>query len=101
MGAPDHVIAALEATRDDDDFDVWPENWEPLQAFLQVSTQWRVASRGGGMEPVQVYWIGLDYAAVAAFFSGAGISAGPDIWQGLRVIEAAARNRLNGIVETD
>lgn len=94
-------MASLEAERDDDDFAVWPENWAAVEAFLFVSTQWRVVPRGGGMVPMQTYWIGLDYAAAAAGFAGAGIAATPDIWRGLRVMEAAARNALNGIVETD
>ena len=49
----------------------------------------------------QVYWQGLDYAGVEAGLRGNGIDATPDIWAGLRVMEAAARNALNGIVETD
>lgn len=95
------MVASLES-RDSADFEVWPENWETLIAFLSVSTQWRTASfSGGGMAPMQVIYQGLDYTAVRAGLEGLGIAATPAIWRGLRTMEAAARNALNGLRETD
>jgi hypothetical protein len=38
---------------------------------------------------------------VAAGLNGLGLAATPQIWADLKVMEAAARNRLNGIMETD
>jgi Phage related hypothetical protein (DUF1799) len=67
-----------------------------VEAFLFVSTQWRLASVGGGMGPQMIYWIGLDYTSVKAGLEGAGIAATPEIWHGLRIMEAAARKVLNG-----
>lgn len=64
-------------------------------AFLSVSTQWRmvaVVTQLGG----QTYYQGLDYAGVEAGLRGAGVVATPALWADLRVIEAAARNTLNG-----
>lgn len=98
FGAPAEVLATLDAGQADADFEVWAENWDTLSAFLAVQTQWRAIARG--MDG-QVYWQGLDYAGVEAGLRGNGIDATPDIWAGLRVMEAAARNALNGIVETD
>jgi hypothetical protein len=72
-----------------------------LCAFLKVATQWRVATLGGGLEPSGVYWLGLDYTAVAAGLAGHGIAASPPIWEGLRLMEAAAKNVLNGAAESD
>ena len=92
------MLATLEAEIVGDDLEVWAENWGTLSAFLAFQTQWRAIARG--MEG-QVYWQGLDYAGVEAGLRGSGIDATPDIWAGLRVMEAAARNALNGIVETD
>ncbi len=43
------------------------------------------------------YWQGLDYAGVAAGLVGTGIAATPALWGDLRIIEAAARNALNGV----
>lgn len=101
MGAPEDLVAALEARSDDDEFEVWDENWEAVNAFLFVSTQWRTTAIGGGMEPGRIYWSGLDYAGVAAGLTGAGFASTPELWSALRVMEAAARNVLNGIEEAD
>lgn len=98
MGASDEVIATLEKSGDDDAFEIWSENWEVAEAFLCVSTQWRAIARG--MEGA-VYYQGLDYAGVGAGLAGAGVAVSPDIWAGLRVMEAAARNMLNGIRSSD
>lgn len=98
MGAPDEVIAALEGSEADAAFEVWSENWEAVCAFLCVCTQWRAIGKGmdGG-----VYWQGLDYAGVAAGLAGAGIEATPKLWAELRIMEAAARNELNGVKVLD
>jgi hypothetical protein len=96
-GAPEEVIARIEADAERHEFEVWPENWNALRAFLFVSTQWRTAVIGGGMAPGRLYWIGLDYGAVAAALAGGGLDASPEVWDGLRAMEAAARNALNGV----
>lgn len=84
------MIATLRA---DDALEVWPENRAAVDAFLAVASQWRAIARPDG----SVYWQGLDYAGVAAGLRGAGIKATPALWGDLRVMEAAARDRLNGI----
>lgn len=78
-------------------FQVFPENWPALKAFLAVSTQWRAITRMDG----SVYWQGLDYAGAERGFALAGIDIDPALWGDVRVMEAAARNRLNGIMESD
>ena len=37
-------------------FEVWEENWQALELFLKLQTQWRVGMNG---------LIGLDYCALA------------------------------------
>lgn len=69
-----------------------------MLAFVAVSTQWRPPVFGPAGN---AYWQGLDYAGVEAGLRLAGISPTPDIFAGLRLMEGAARNQLNGIVETD
>lgn len=76
-----------------DEIEVWPENRAAVEAFLVASTQWRAVPRADG----SVYWQGLDYAGVAAGWRGAGIRSRPTLWADVRVMEAAARDRLNGI----
>lgn len=95
---PEEAIAQVEAENGAVDFEVWPENWEALCAFLAVSTQWRTSPIGGGMEPMRLYWLGLDYAAVGARLD---IAPGAALWGDLAVMEAAARNVLNGLLDAD
>lgn len=91
------MIASLEGDLQED-FPVWTDNWPVIEAFQAVCTQWQAIALG--MEG-KVYWLGLNYAGVAAGLAGAGIAATPEIWAGIRVMEAAARNTLNGLRETD
>ena len=78
-------------------FGVWPENWPALCAFLSVATQWRVVPRIDGT----TYWQGLDYASVDVGLTRAEVPTDAALWADLRVMEAAARNRLNGMMESD
>ena len=87
------MIASLEET-ESAAFEVWAENWDALEAFLFVSTQWRAI--GSGMSGAVIYQ-GFDYAGVAAGLAAAGIDASRALWSGLRIMEAAARDALNGI----
>lgn len=95
MGAPEEMLVRLEA--EDGDFGVWAENWPAVEAFLFVCTQWRTISGAMG----KVYWQGLDYSGVAAGLAGIGYASSPKVWEGLRVMEVAARNWLNGSRERD
>ncbi|MBY6091078.1 DUF1799 domain-containing protein [Maritimibacter alkaliphilus] len=53
LDLPDHV------PREDDAFEIWPENWHSLIAWIACETQWRVMSGSGGN-----WYLGLDYTAV-------------------------------------
>lgn len=48
-----------QVPREDDAFQIWPENWNSLIAWLSCETQWRLSSSSGGN-----YYLGLDYTAV-------------------------------------
>ncbi|WP_349295234.1 DUF1799 domain-containing protein (plasmid) [Thioclava sp. 'Guangxiensis'] len=53
LDLPDHV------PREEDAFQIWPENWSALNAWLSCETQWRLSSSSGGIS-----YLGLDYIAV-------------------------------------
>lgn len=77
----------------DEDFAVWPENWDAVQVFLAMSTQWRFAVGMGN-----AIWQGLDYTALPVVERRLGIRDRADCFARLRVIEAAAvraRNEAN------
>ncbi len=85
---------------------IWPENVAIVCAFLAVSTQWRTVPRGGGgfaspfggaVAPIAPMFIGLDYAAARAGLDGDGIIVTPELWRGLRVMEAEACSVLNEV----
>jgi hypothetical protein len=70
-----------------EDFLVWPENWQTVQVFIAMSTQWYVVS---GMAGDSVK--GLNYAALPAVYEGLSIRKKdrPDIFAGLQQMEWAA-----------
>ena len=78
-------IALEEEHQDDDDFEVWPENWPAVQLFMELGTQWRVAAGMGGLA-----YLGLDYAAVIAYLRGLRVPEWRERLKELRVMELAA-----------
>lgn len=94
--AAERVAADLRAADGEmraDTCPVRPDCWDIVMAWRVIATQWRVAALGGmGGGGV---WLGLDYAGTAAGLAGMEIPASPDLWWGLRVMEAAAKEELN------
>lgn len=70
-----------------EEFEVMEENWPAVQAFLRVSTQWRVGGMGG--------IFGLDYAAVEAALRMLGCDNPREIFDSIQVMEYAALPVLN------
>jgi len=98
MGEP--AIAALKrklAPQDGGTEGVWPDNVPIVEAFDAAASQWRTAPIGGGMAPIKVFWLGLDYTAARVGIRLAGLKLDRDIWAGVLVMEATARRILNGV----
>lgn len=72
------LLGALE----EEEVEVWPQNWRAVKLFIAVSTQWRVGMGGA---------TGLDYAAVAAAMDMQGIKkkARNRLFADVRIMEAA------------
>lgn len=64
---------------------VWPDNWQAVQLFIVLSTQWRVGMAGA---------VGLDYAAVKAVFEIHGVEDAASMLDDIRVMEAAALEEM-------
>lgn len=64
-------------------FEVLPENWNSVCAFLACETQWRVAAGLAGL-----IWLGLDYSSVDVAFKRLGY--GDAVFADVQVMEAAA-----------
>jgi hypothetical protein len=75
---------------DPDEFEVWPENWPIVQAFLALSTQWNRAGMDGAR-------CGLKYEAFPTVYEGLGIKKKkrPEVFRGLQTMEHAALQEMN------
>lgn len=89
------AIAAQLASPTEADEGLWLENVAAVDAFLACDTQWRTAAVAGGLAPGRIVFIGLDYAGARAGIEAAGIALTPEIWEGVRIMEAEARDALN------
>lgn len=77
------------------DTGVWTEHVRAVEAFLSVTTQWRVVeSFSQGLRV-----IGLDYPAVETGLRMSGIAVDPDLWGQLQLIEIGALGAMNGTAE--
>lgn len=76
----------------DQSVEVWPENWQAVQIFIAMATQWRIGMGMNGM-----LWLGLDYNALPVVEDRLGLPAGDraDTFVRLRLMETAARRALN------
>ena len=85
--APPDIRDSYLSAEEDEDFAVFPQNWDTTQLFLSVSTQWRVAA-GGAV-------LGLDYSAVDVAIQRLDLELTPDHFRGLQQMESAAMTEIN------
>lgn len=62
------------------DFEVWEENWQVVEMFLRLQTQWRVGMSG---------LIGLDYAVAEWLFRLYSVTQPVSVLEDLQVMESA------------
>ena len=81
-------------TEESEDFEVWDENWETVQMFLRVQTQWNVSMDG---------LVGLKYEVLlgsGGLFDLYNVKNRTDVLERLQVMEATvlteSRKRSNG-----
>lgn len=89
---PEEIDAAVEQERaGDPPFEVFPDNWVTAQAFMALTTQWRV------IVGERVAYQGIDYAAIGAVLAMSEIpdAQRAEVFAGLRVMERAALPILN------
>jgi hypothetical protein len=72
-------IVTDEATKSPH-FEVWEENWEIVEMFLRLQTQWRVGMNGR---------TGLDYVAAEWLFRLFSVEKPSEMLEDLQVMEAA------------
>lgn len=69
------------------EMEVWEENWEAVDAFMRVQTQWKIGSMGG--------YMGLDYSGVEAALRMLNVSNTAELFGKIQVMEFAALPVLN------
>jgi len=84
FGAPQNIVDQIE--QHDDDFEVWEDNFETLNIFLRLQSQW-VVSMGGV--------VGLNYQSVRYLFKIYGIENEKQVFEDLQLMEFAALPILN------
>lgn len=85
-GAPD-LLKQKNRRRRDDVFEVWPPNWDAVQLFLKVDTQWRFGAMGG--------LTGLDYPAIDVAVKFLAIDVSPAMFEGLQIMERVIVSEMN------
>ena len=74
--------------KESEDFEVWDENWETVQMFLRVQTQWNVSMDG---------LVGLKYEVLlgsGGLFDLYNVKNRTDVLERLQVMEATALTEL-------
>jgi len=75
----------------EEDFEVWPENWDAVEIFRACDTQWTVLLGLGGL-----YYEGLDYTRVAGVARDwLGVPLTRDLLARIRVMESEGKKLLN------
>jgi hypothetical protein len=74
----------------DQEVEVWPENWQTVDVFLLVSTQWRVSMSGP---------VGLDYNVVFRLLDLQGLPTEEwkRLFEDIRVMESAAMTAMRQV----
>ena len=67
-------------------FDVWEENWDIVEMFLRMQTQWRIGFCGP---------TGLDYTTLEWLCRLYAVQDPVGLFEGLQVMEAAALTTFN------
>lgn len=75
-----------------EEIEVWPENWDTATTFVSLSTQWRVSMAGA---------MGIDYCAIEPVLRLRRVAAErwPDVFDGLRIMEAEALDVMREAAE--
>ena len=81
LGAPAEIVEEIRAKSAKPHFEVLEENWETVQMFLNLQTQWVVSGMGGP--------IGLNYQSVKYVFELHEIENPREMLEDIQTIEFA------------
>lgn len=80
------AIVDLQSRESSNEFEVWEENWEILEMFMRMQTQWVVGMSGA---------VGLSYPSLEWLCKLYAVKDPLKIFEGIRIMEAAALRCFN------
>ena len=86
LGATEEQIRKAGIKPAGDEFIIWDENWEIVEMFLRMQTQWRMSFAGP---------TGLDYAALDWLCRLYSVKDPATLLEGLQVMEVTALSCFN------
>ena len=87
FGAPPEIVELARAQNTQKTFEVWPENWQTLEIFTRMMTQWKSGPMGG--------FIGMDYSALPFMFKLYLVEDQKECFESIQVMELAALEVFN------
>jgi hypothetical protein len=75
------AIADLQSRDNVNHFEVWEENWEIIEMFMRMQTQWVVGMSGA---------VGLNYPSLEWLCKLYAVTDPIKIFEGIRIMEATA-----------
>jgi hypothetical protein len=72
---------------DSDEFEIWPDNWLPIEVFISMGTQWRTGMAGP---------TGLDYGVLRDVMALRRVPEAdqPELFDWLRLMEVEALDEM-------
>ena len=80
------AIVDLQSHESSNEFEVWEENWEILEMFMRMQTQWVVGMSGA---------VGLSYPSLEWLCKLYSVKDPVAVFEGVQVMEMAALAVLN------
>jgi len=90
FGAPSEVIESARTNKEQVLFDVFADNWQAVQLFCRLATQWKIAIGMGA-----AVYLGLDYTAIDFLFKIENVSETAKVFAELQIMERTALKYLN------
>lgn len=73
------AIADLQSRQESKDCEIWEENWEIVQMFMRMQTQWVVGAAGA---------VGLNYPSLEWLCKLYAVTDPVALFEGIRIMEA-------------
>jgi hypothetical protein len=86
---PDNAVEEITGGEQEEAkrFEVWPENWDTVQFFMRLGTQWRYNTAG--------HATGLNYPSVESMLRILKIKNKVEMMAGLQIMERAVLETLS------